>query len=89
MNLFENLVDKVLVKAPLLLKITEALESLATEVHKLGVATMMLAHQVQTHHNALQELYARQGLVMQAIKSNSLDMKMPDPDEKEGAPKPN
>lgn len=88
MNVFEKLVEKTLEKSPLLLKAVHAMESLATEVHNMGVAVMTLAHTVQAHHVALQELYARQGLVMKAIKSNSLDMRMPDAKNKEPA-KPN
>ena len=88
MNLLERMVEKTLGRSPLLLKVATTMDKLATEVHNLGMATMALAHQVQAHHQALQELYARQGLVMKAIKSNSLDMKMPDPKDKEPA-KPN
>lgn len=89
MNLFERLVEKTLAKSPLLIKVATTMEALATEVHNLGMATMALAHQVQAHHEALQVLYARQGMVLKAIKSNSLDMQMPDGKNKEKASKPN
>lgn len=88
MKLLERLIEKHLEKSPMLLQTATLLEKLATEVHNLGVATMALAQMVHAHHQALQELYARQGLVMKAIKSNSLDMRMPDAKNKEPA-KPN
>lgn len=90
MNLLEKLVERTLARSPLLVKVATSIDKLATELHNLGSATMTLAQTVQAHHAALQGLYARQGLVMRAIKSNSLDMRMPDPsDDKEKAPKPN
>lgn len=89
MKLLESLVEKALEKSPLLHKAVNAMEHLAHEVHNLSLATAALAQTVQAHHAALLELYARQGLVMKAIKSNSLDMKMPDGKDKEKAPKPN
>lgn len=88
MKLFETLFEKTLGRSPLLVKTVNVLEALADEVHKLSVETMMLAHQINVHQQALQELYARQGLVMRAIKSSSLDMQLPDPRDKEKA-KPN
>lgn len=88
MKLLKALVEDALEKSPLLVKTVTAIDNLATEVHNLGMATMALAHTVQAHHAALQELYARQGLVMKAIKSNSLDMNMPTSKSKEPA-KPN
>lgn len=95
MKLFETLVERTLAKSPLLHKAVDAMTEVAVsfgelkvEVHNLGVAVMALAHTVQAHHVALQELYARQGLVMKAIKSNSLNMDMPGPKTKEPA-KPN
>lgn len=88
MKLLRVLVEDVIERSPLLVKTVDSLEKLATEVHNLGMATMALAHTVQAHHAALQELYARQGLVMKAIKSNSLDMNMPTSKSKEPA-KPN
>lgn len=88
MKLLRDEVEKSLEKSPLLLKAATAMESLAREVHGLGVAVVGLSQIVQAHHVALQELYARQGMVMKAIKSNSLDMRMPDAKSKEPA-KPN
>lgn len=85
MNLFEALVERTLVRSPILLKAVQALEALSKDVKELSAATMALAHQVHSHQQALLELYARQGLVMKAIKSNSLDMRMPDPSDKEKA----
>lgn len=88
MKLLERLVEKTLGRSTLLLATAGALQELATEVHKLGQATMVLARTVRTHQVALQELYARQDQVIQAIKSNSLDVRMPDPSDKEPV-KPN
>lgn len=88
MKLLRNEVEKLLEKSPLLLKIATSMESLAKEVHSLDVAIVSLSQIVQAHHVALQELYARQGLVMKAIKSNSLDMQMPDANKSKPA-KPN
>jgi hypothetical protein len=58
------------------------------DAQKLTIAVGAIASTVQAHQKALIELYARQGLVMKAIKSGSLDMDMPDID-KEKATKPN
>lgn len=88
MKLLRNEVEKLLEKSPLLLKIATSMESLAKEVHSLDVAIVSLSQIVQAHHVALQELYTRQGLVMKAIKSNSLDMQMPDANKSKPA-KPN
>ena len=89
MKLLESLIEKTLNKSPLLFKAAEAIESVAKEVHNLGIATMALAHTVQAHHNAIVELHARQAILMKALKSNSLDMQMPDGKDKEKASKPN
>lgn len=88
MNLLEKLVEKTLERSPLLKRTAEAFERLATEVHNLSLATGALAQVVQAHHAALAELYARQGMVMKAIKSNSLDTTLNAPKTKEPA-KPN
>lgn len=88
MKLFRGEVEKMLEKSPLLLKTASVMESLAQEIHGLGLAIVSLSQIVQAHHAALQELYARQGLVMKAIKSNSVDTWMPDIKSKEPA-KPN
>lgn len=74
MKLFDNLVAK----APVAVALVEAVRLLATETQGLGRAILALAHQVNAHHSALQELYSRQGLVMKAVKSGSLDVSMPD-----------
>jgi len=89
MNLFEKLVERTLARSPILLKVATTMETMANEVHNLATATALLAQTVQSHHSALLELYARQGLVMKAIKSNSPDMKMPEPNDKDKASKPN
>jgi hypothetical protein len=83
-----ELFEKYLEKSPIVLRTVTALHDLATEVHGIGVAIIALAQMVQAHHEALHELYARQGLVMKAVKSNSLDMNMPNIKSKEPA-KPN
>lgn len=88
MNLLERLIEKTLTKSPLLIKIVTIVEKLATEVYNLDAVTMELADQIKTHHQVLQELYARQDVVTKAIKSNSLNMKMPGVNDKEPA-KPN
>lgn len=88
MKLLSELLEKHLEKSPVMLKAVTALHNLATEVHGMGVAIIALSQMVQAHHAALQELYARQGLVLKAIKSNSLDMNMPSNKPKEPA-KPN
>lgn len=89
MNMFDRLVEKTLARSPLLLRVAESMEAVALELQRLGEMTVKIAQTVQVHHTALQELYARQGLVMRAIKSNSPDMSMPDPGDKEKAQKPN
>lgn len=88
MKLFRDEVEKSIEKSPLLLKAATVIVDLAREVNNLGMAVIGLSQLVQEHHTALQELYARHGMMMKAIKSNSIDMQMPDVKSKEPA-KPN
>lgn len=73
-----KLFDKLIAKSPVAVALTEAIRLLAVETQGLARAVLLLANQVNVHHGALQELYARQGLVMKAVKSGSLDVSMPD-----------
>ena len=89
MNLFERMVEGTLKRSPTLLKVVKALDDLATETHNLGVAVLEVSHVVQSHHAALVELYARQGLVMKAVQSSSLDTKLPNLTKDNEPEKPN
>lgn len=89
MKLLARLVEDALERSPLLKQAVTVGAALALEVKNLGEGVTALAHIVQAHHMALQELYARQGMVLKAVQGNSLDMKMPDGKKDEKGSKPN
>ncbi len=86
MGLFDKLVETALEKSPTLKQAVILVGALALEMEKFGSGVHALAQIVQAHHVALQELYAKQGLVMKAVAGSSLDMKMPDGKKIESKP---
>lgn len=73
-----KLIERLVERTPMMKQALGLIAALAAEVKNLGDGVAALAQIVQAHHSALQELYARQGLVLKAVNANSLDMKMPD-----------
>jgi hypothetical protein len=89
MKLFEKFVENALEKTKLLETVINTVKTLAAETHRLGVTMVSLAQTIHMHQRAIQDLYARQGLVLQTVKDNSLDLKLPNSDDDEESSKPN
>ena len=76
-NPFDKLIKISIEKSPIVLKMATLLEKIAFELAHLSAADTSLEHTVHTHNNAIIELYTRQKVLLNALKSTS-DGKLPD-----------
>lgn len=80
--------EKTIEKSSLFLKVVTALETLTKDVRQLGIVSTTLMNAITAHNRALQELYAANRIMMNAIKSNVVDVNVLDSKTKEPV-KPN
>lgn len=84
-----KLIDKLLDKSEVLVKVANSVADLASEVYHLTATVATLVETVKLHQLALEELAVRQSVVMKAITGGT-DTQLPDINTPDKTPeKPN
>jgi hypothetical protein len=88
-SLLNKLIDKAIDTSAKVMDLKNDILDLAHNVNILTKSVVGVAQAVQSHHQAISELYAIQAQILKVMNGNSLDSKLSEGKKKEGRDKPN